>query len=71
MLCTAGKTCYSSSCNNCNSSYLAMIAVCVAVAVADAVAVSVAVVQWALFTCFIAEMKLNSTRAFLMRIYMF
>lgn len=65
----AGKTCYSSSCNNCNSSYLAMIAVCVAVAVA--VAVSVAVVHWALFTCFIAEMKLNSTRAFLMRIYMF
>jgi len=36
-----------------------------------AIAIVVAAVQWALFARFTAKMKLKSTRAFLMRIYMF
>jgi len=36
-----------------------------------AIAIVVDAVEWALFARFTAKMKLKSTRAFLMRIYMF
>lgn len=51
----------------CCSNYLTLHFVDVVAAAAP----DVATVQWALFACFTAKMKLKSTRAFLMRIYMF